>query len=111
MKDDVISRQAAIEAMKNMYHAAEKWGEEASDDVIKARAESCMASLIEMKMRIEKLPSAQTEIIRCGECKWWKCADDAEIIRYGDCTRPYSAVRENCLPNETWYCADGEREQ
>lgn len=59
--DDLINRQAAIDALKNMYHAAEKWGEEASDDVIKARAESCMASLIEMKLRIEKLPSAQPE--------------------------------------------------
>ena len=61
MKDDAISRQAAIEALKDMYRAAEKWGEEASDDVIKARAESCMASLVEMKLRIEKLPSAQQE--------------------------------------------------
>jgi len=41
--------------------AAEKWGQEADDDVIKARAESCMASLVEMKLRIEKLPSAQSE--------------------------------------------------
>ncbi len=63
---DSISRQAAIEALKDMYHAAEKWGEEASDDVIKARAESCMASLVEMKLRIEKLPSA--EPVRCKDC-------------------------------------------
>ena len=60
--DDSISRQAAIDALKDMYKTAEKWGEEASDDVIKARAESCMASLIEMKMRIEKLPSADRPI-------------------------------------------------
>lgn len=49
------------------------------------------------------------EVVRCGGCKWWKCADDTEIIKYGDCTHPYSAVRKNCLPNETWFCADGER--
>lgn len=61
MSDDLISRQAAIGEMRDMYHAAEKWGKEASDDVIKARAESCMASLIEMKLRIENLPSAQSE--------------------------------------------------
>lgn len=77
---DLIDRQAAIEAMKDMYKAAEKWGKEASDDIIKARAESCMASLIEMKLRIEKLPSAQPErktgqwikihwkAYRCSEC-------------------------------------------
>ena len=59
---DLIDRQDAIDDLKDMYHAAEKWGEEASDDVTKARAESCMASLIEMKLRIEKLPSAQPEV-------------------------------------------------
>ena len=104
MKDDVISRQAAVEEMKNMYHAAEKWGEEASDDVIKARAESCMASLIEMKMRIEKLPSAQPEIVRCkdcahncGELDGYICCDTTEEI--------------SIWHSEDWFCADGEKEQ
>lgn len=49
------------------------------------------------------------KLVRCGECKWWKCADDTEIIKYGDCTHPYSAIRKNCLTNETWFCADGEK--
>ena len=81
---DYISRQAAIDALKDMYHAAEKWGEEASDDVIKARAESCMASLIEMKLRIEKLPAAQPEIIRCKDCnKSSKCYGDVIMISRG----------------------------
>lgn len=61
---DTIYRQAAIDALADMYHAAERWGEEATDCVIKARAESCLASLVEMKLRIEKLPSAQPEISR-----------------------------------------------
>jgi len=58
-------------------------GEEASDDVIKARAESCMASIVEMKLRTEKLPSVLPEqkeghwiprltmsnnLIICSEC-------------------------------------------
>ncbi len=59
--DDLISRQVAIDALKDMYHAAEKWRVEASDDSIKARAEYCMASIIEMKLRIENMPSAQPD--------------------------------------------------
>ena len=59
--DDLISRQAVLDEMKNMYHAAESWGREATDDIIKARAESCMASLVEMKLRVENLPSAKPE--------------------------------------------------
>lgn len=58
---DLIERSGAIDELKDMYQAAEKWGREADDDVIKARAESCMASLIEMKLRIENLPPAQPE--------------------------------------------------
>lgn len=58
---------------------------------------------------IENAPTVDVvQVVRCGECKWWKCADDTEILRYGDCTHPFSAVRKNCLPNETWFCADGE---
>ena len=60
-ENDLISRQAAIDAMKAMYRAAEKWLREAADDVTKARAESCMASLVEIKLRTEKLPAVQPD--------------------------------------------------
>ena len=59
MNDDLISRAEAIDEMRKMYHAAEKWLQEAEDDTMKARAESCMATLVEMKLRVEKLPSAE----------------------------------------------------
>lgn len=90
--DDLISRQAAIDSLANMYRAAEKWGQEADDDVIKARAESCMASLVEMKLRIEKLPSAQrwipvTERLHVGGDKSgavcediWMLFDDGSVF-------------------------------
>lgn len=56
---DLIDREKIIDELKGMYEAAEKWGYEAKDDNIKARAESCMATIVEMKLRIENLPSAQ----------------------------------------------------
>ena len=95
--DDLISRQAAIDAMKNMYHAAEKWGEEASDDVIKARAESCMASLIEMKLRIEQLPSAQPERDTPKRVLWtgWKGHRDTRY-KCPNCKNP--------VRNDNVYC-------
>lgn len=67
--DDLISRRSVIDAMKDMYRAAEKWLRDATDDVTKARAESCMASLIEIKLRTEKLPVVQPEPhwIPCSE--------------------------------------------
>jgi hypothetical protein len=94
---DLISRQAAIDAIKDMYKAAEIWGEGASDDIIKARAESCMASLVEMKLRIEKLPPAQpdaVEVVRCRDC----------MHRNGSAC-DYSAV----WVRKNGYCQWGER--
>ncbi len=78
---DLISRQDAIEELHRMYNAAEKWGREVSDDVIMARAESCMASIVEMKLRIEKLPSAKPEQ------QWIPCSErmpelDQEVLVY-----------------------------
>ena len=59
--DDMISRQAVINEMKDMYTAAEEWARGAHDDDTKARAESCMATNVELKLRVEKLPSVQPE--------------------------------------------------
>lgn len=86
---DLISRQAAIDALKDMYQAAEKWGQEANDDIVKARAESCMASLIEMKLRIEKLPSAQPERDIPKRVHWisWKGCRDTRY-RCPTCVKP-----------------------
>ena len=64
--DDLISRQDLFAEMEQMYKDAEKWRQEATYSDIKARAESCMATLIEMKLRIEKMPSAQ-QWIPCSE--------------------------------------------
>lgn len=99
MMDDLISRRAAIDAMRDMYHAAEKWGENASEDMIKARAESCMASLIEMKLRIENLPSA---VVRCGDCKFW--------------TKQTDSIQGRCAlfgmyPTSTWFCGNARRRE
>ena len=56
---DLISRQAAIEAVKDWY-----------DGLI-------CGSFKGLKKRLEALPSAQPEIIRCKDCKHWQC-DDSE---------------------------------
>ena len=101
---DLIDRQAAIDDMKDMYHAAEKWGKEASDDVIKARAESCMASLIEMKLRIEKLPSAQPER-KVG--KWvdgWSPRFDGTRHWFRECSECGYKREDDNPEKDTNYC-------
>lgn len=58
---DCVERQAVINEMKDMYTAAEEWAQGAHDDDTRARAESCMATNVELKLRVEKLPSVQPQ--------------------------------------------------
>ena len=89
--DDLISRQAAIDAL-----------EDATFDF-----EAC-------KIVLEQLPSAQPEIIRCKDCKWWD--------RYND-NNGYCMAAKSCTYTSHWdiqirrtydgdfYCAHAEPEE
>ena len=100
-KDDCINRLDVIDAMKDMYRAAEKWLRDATDDVTKARAESCMASIIEIKLRTEKLPATQPEIIRCKDCKYWVVEEDEAYC--------YRIVMVHGAKDGSGFCSDAER--
>ena len=90
--DDLISRQAAIDAVRNY-----------PDD------------LISQLMAIEALPSAQPEIIRCKDCRWWD--------KYGDGTHGYCMAAKHGhwsthweisirrTYDGDWFCADAERSE
>ena len=86
---DLIERQAAIDALKSQLS---DWNDDYNIPVRKS---------IE---NIERLPSAQPEIIRCKDCKDWDTTwqnDWAKNYHYCplvDGTR-----------NGDWYCADAER--
>ena len=88
---DCISRQAAIDA------------------VIKRDA-NCGIDSAEV---LKSLPSAQPEIIRCKDCKWW---DKSEEGQFGYCMAMkhgyYSTNWEISIHRRykgDFYCADGER--
>lgn len=81
---DVISRQAALDAMKDMHRAAEEWLRDATDDVTKARAESCMASLVEIKLRTEKLPAVQPDHVANVGKKVEQTAEIAQNVQNED---------------------------
>lgn len=61
---DTISRQAAIDAIKEFQHGAAKWRDEQEErSDIWHRADSAIASALEIGLRVKKLPSAQPEPI------------------------------------------------
>ena len=94
MQDDTISRQAAIDAM----------------------SESLKRIFPEHRQIAEKclnaLPSAQSEIIKCKDCKWWDKFDDYD--------NGYCMAMKHVFLSEYWeisirrtykgdfYCADAE---
>lgn len=83
-RQDLISRQAAIDQLHQSYN------------------------LLDAERRLEDMPSAQPEIIRCKDCKWYEL--------------PSHKITENCVrwmkrnsillpikPND--YCSYAERRE
>lgn len=94
---DTISRQAAIDAIKEFHHGAAKWRdeqEECSD--IWHRADSAIASALEIGLRVKKLPSAQ-QWITCGECVNFvdhRCiVAQHHVSEQSDCSKVFGAKR------------------
>lgn len=55
--------------------------------------------------------SERVSVVRCRDCKHWVCADTVGAVRYGDCTNGHSIISRHAMPNENYYCADGERRE
>ena len=81
--DDLISRKAAIDAMSEAYEKDEIWED--------------------YEKRLNELPSAQPEIIRCKECanadENYHC-DYMTTWNYGDCFCSYGKRRTDGRSNQ-----------
>lgn len=86
--DDLISRQAAVNLISQHTFYNDYDGID-------------MCSLVD---GLRELPSAQQEIIRCGECKYWQTTWQNDWSpNYHYCPN-VDGVRRN-----DFYCADAER--
>ena len=88
---DIISRQAAIDAVKKHYRTHD-------NDLLELIA-----------FDIERLPPAQPEIIRCTECKHYreydsKYVENAVVVQ---CMADRYPISET-IP-DGWFCAGAER--
>ena len=77
-KDDLISRKEALKICRRYWHP----------------------TFNPIMGEIEKLPSAQSEIIRCKDCDWW--------------TKQEDSVQGRCElmqmhPAGGWYCGNARR--
>ena len=58
-RGDIISRREALYAVKEFQHSAKEWrDEQEADSNLWHRADSAIASAIEIGLRIKKIPSA-----------------------------------------------------
>ena len=97
MKDDVISRQGAIDAFKKELTVGESKGNYVT---------ICSAVGYEgAKQILESLPSAQPEIIHCGDCKYYGRADKRRFYRGMDCLNKHIAT---IVPDRD-FCSRAER--
>ena len=74
MTDDTISRQAAIDAVEAYRPSKPK--HETSMETVNRTAWECAVNCAEMVL--QQLPSAQPEIVRCKECKYYYYNKDNE---------------------------------
>jgi len=93
--DKLISRQAAIDAVNDVIA-----------DYIPNIYGRYEALPFEMASAINRLPSAQPEIIRCGECKHSFLHDNGEKI-----SRICGLTRMCGTTPDDWFCADAERKE
>lgn len=87
MKDDTISRQAAIDEIKALY----EWHDIVTED----RAID----------HFKRLPSAQPEIIRCKDCMFWR-RDRISCEGYAMCQTGEGGIR---FRRENDYCSVARR--
>lgn len=97
MANDLISRQAAIDAIK---------------PTLKSILQGNSFKAINVVDKIRALPSAEPEIIRCKDCRWWD--------KYGNYDNGYCMAAKHGYLSEHWeirisrtykgdfYCADAE---
>ena len=94
--NDLISRQAAIDAVESAKTARTPDGE-------------IYVAKLNAEMNIRILPSAQPEIIRCRDCIAYQEGIDIDGKPFTRCNGINGSVRTygHTLPD--WYCADAER--
>lgn len=93
MKDDLISRQAAIDALDGKIEITGRTNAEAVKVYVRL-----------VKDRLERLPSAQPDIVRCKECRNW------DITWTNDWAPNYHyCPMLDGIRRDDFYCADAER--
>ena len=100
---DAVSRQAAIDEIKSVYDYEYPTASGAFDEFV---------TMIIPNI-IKNLPSAEPEIIRCKECKYWQDQEEG-IVEVQICARPankYEKFPLVMLIGGDGFCSYAERKE
>ena len=103
--DELISRQAAIDALEEPPKVPDTWSDESAIGEREQWEKDVKA--------LNSLPSAQPEIVRCKDCKWWEKKEDSTL---GYCNAvkhwhfsDHLEIQIYSRYEPDFFCADGER--
>ena len=102
--NDLISRHSAIEAIEQMQMPIMRSEFPEEQFVFTGMSEALQA--------IKELPSAQPEIIRCKDCRWWDKYDDWDngycmAAKHGYWSEHWEIIIRRTYKGD-FYCADAE---
>ena len=104
-EDDLISRQAAIEAVKKNTFRLTFAEEQNCEGHVAWSAEAVYSDVMEGALL--ELPSAQPEIIRCKDCKHWTNNIGDSKLRDNYCNDEAHGFYYQCSEDD--YCSFAER--
>lgn len=92
-RQDLINRQAAINVIREM-----------PPELFSAYQHNAYIDKQGAMIRIMAMPSVQSKIIRCGECKHQYT--EGENVVYNMCE-----LNHNKVQSDDWFCGDAERRE
>lgn len=101
---DLISRQEAIDAIEFGITYAKAIDPETGE--VKELFQASNDELRKAEDRIKHLPSAEPEIIRCRDCKYWDTTWESAWAK----DYHYCPLIDGTSKGD-WYCADAERKE
>lgn len=110
--DDLISRVALLKECEECQKTDSRfegrgWANHFINDAGEPSTEwYCVEDMIENAPAVDAVP-----VVRCRECKYWTCVDEVNRVHYGDCMNKNALISRHAMPNENYYCADGERRE
>ena len=103
--DDLISRQAALSEVHKSFYEFFDICEDDEETTITSKDEQLLEINKVITTRIKNLPTAEPELVRCKDCKWYGRADKRRFYRGMDCLQH----RIDTIVPDKDFCSRAER--